>query len=221
MNWEESKSLTPLKHDIILGFFARNQDFFLTGGSALGVFYLDHRRSMDLDFFSCHEINWPAINNTVRDVCREIGGSFTSEVATPHFHRFKVLRKDETEILDFVRESTQQIQSTKTRFGPVIVDTLEEIGVNKLCTLLGRTEPKDIIDLYFLQRAGFDALAHLDAARTKEGGLEPGILSWLLGQVDWSKAPMDLMIKPVSLAELKQFVHSLIYALGNASFPVR
>ena len=52
MNWEESKALTPLKRDFLRQFAGRNQAFYLTGGSALGIFYLEHRLSYDLDFFS-------------------------------------------------------------------------------------------------------------------------------------------------------------------------
>ena len=55
MNWEESKALTALKRDFLIAFFDRSQAFFLTGGSALGVFYLQHRRSYDLDFFTTEE----------------------------------------------------------------------------------------------------------------------------------------------------------------------
>ncbi len=50
MNWEKSKALTTLKRDFLCAFFARNNSFFLTGGSALGIFYLQHRYSYDLDF---------------------------------------------------------------------------------------------------------------------------------------------------------------------------
>ena len=38
----------------------------------------------------------------------------------------------------------------------ITVDTQLEIGINKICTLLGRTELKDLIDLYFLANNGFD-----------------------------------------------------------------
>ena len=43
MNWEKSKALTPLKRDFLKAFFEREHRFFLTGGSALGIFYLQHR----------------------------------------------------------------------------------------------------------------------------------------------------------------------------------
>jgi hypothetical protein len=42
VNWEDSRAVTALKRDFLKAFFGRNDAFFLTGGSALGVFYLDH-----------------------------------------------------------------------------------------------------------------------------------------------------------------------------------
>ena len=41
-NWEKSKALTPLKKDFLKEFFLIEDRFFLTGGSALGIFYFDH-----------------------------------------------------------------------------------------------------------------------------------------------------------------------------------
>lgn len=56
MNWEDSNACTPLKRDFLRLWFAQEQRFFLTGGSALGLFYLDHRRSYDLDLFTSDEV---------------------------------------------------------------------------------------------------------------------------------------------------------------------
>lgn len=52
MNWVESSACTPLKRDFLRTWFAQERRFFLTGGSALGLFYLDHRYSYDLDLFT-------------------------------------------------------------------------------------------------------------------------------------------------------------------------
>jgi hypothetical protein len=38
MNWAESKACTSLKRDFLQTWFAQEQRFFLTGGSALGLF---------------------------------------------------------------------------------------------------------------------------------------------------------------------------------------
>ena len=56
MSWEESKACTPLKRDFLRAWFALETRYFLTGGSALGLFYLDHRRSCDLDLFTTDEV---------------------------------------------------------------------------------------------------------------------------------------------------------------------
>jgi len=44
--------LTPLQRDLLLAFFERERGFFLTGGAALAGFYLHHRETTDLDFFT-------------------------------------------------------------------------------------------------------------------------------------------------------------------------
>lgn len=44
--------LTPLQRDLLLAFFEREQGFFLTGVAALAGFYLHHRETTDLDFFT-------------------------------------------------------------------------------------------------------------------------------------------------------------------------
>ena len=73
MNWEKSSALTALKRDFLRGFFARRQAFFLTGGSALGVFYLRHRLSYDMAFFTTdRDVDWHALDNDVVDISRDI-----------------------------------------------------------------------------------------------------------------------------------------------------
>ena len=47
---------------------------------------------------------------------------------------------------------------------------LREILANKLATLVGRSELKDVIDLYFLEKAGHDLLAALPDAQKKRAG---------------------------------------------------
>jgi predicted nucleotidyltransferase component of viral defense system len=37
------------------------KDYYLSGGTALSEYYLHHRLSEDLDFFSMHEVDLPAI----------------------------------------------------------------------------------------------------------------------------------------------------------------
>ena len=73
MNWEDSKACTPLKRDFLRAWFSQERRFFLTGGSALGLFYLDHRRSYDLDLFTSEEVDGKEVQNLVNRVATQIG----------------------------------------------------------------------------------------------------------------------------------------------------
>ena len=48
--------LSPLQHDRLTAFFAREDRFFLSGGAALAGFYLRHRETHDLDLFTLNDV---------------------------------------------------------------------------------------------------------------------------------------------------------------------
>ena len=218
MNWEKSKALTPLKRDFLLAFFTQEQRFFLTGGSALGIFYLGHRLSYDLDFFTMEALDWHLFRNFVRKIAKQIGAELTPETEAPMFHRFVLSRDAEKEVLDFVVEQVTQIDPQKERFSPVIVDTMREIAVNKICALIGRAEKKDLIDLFFLEKNGLDVLSLVKQARQKEGGVEPAILSWVVSQLHFADLP-EYLLAHVTLDELNGFVEQLARKFASDSFP--
>ena len=219
MNWEESKALTTLKRDFLKAFFERSQAFFLTGGSALGIFYLQHRMSYDLDFFTTDtSIQWHLLDNEVRSISDCIEAHCEAITAAPTFRRYELKRKQEQEILDFVVEMTPQIDVEKTHFGKLRVDTLREITVNKICTLIGRCELKDLVDLFFLNKRGFTVRDHFAEARRKEGGLDPAMISFILARTVIDKAP-DYVIEPLDLVDFRAFVRGLQLELAELAFP--
>lgn len=220
MNWEESKALTPLKREFLPRFFERTQAFYLTGGSALGIFYLEHRRSYDLDFFTTEPTppNWHLLENVVRGIAGTMGASCRVITASPDFHRFELMRGTERELLDFVIERVPQVDIQKEQHGAIRVDTLREIMVNKVCTLIGRTEIKDLVDLYFLARRGLKVVDYLADAQRKEGGLDPAMISFLLAEVRVEQAP-DYLLQPVDVADLNRFIRELQLALAAVAFP--
>jgi hypothetical protein len=71
----------------------------------------------------------------------------------------------------------------KAVFGAVRVDTLREIAANKICTLLSRSEIKDLVDLEALVNAGISLEQAFADARKKDGGADPATLSWVLDQI--------------------------------------
>ncbi len=218
MNWEKSKALTPLKHDFLRSFFAETQTFYLTGGSALGIFYLQHRLSYDLDFFTQEEVNWHLLSNMLMKIAGEISAELSNKTASPLFYRFELTRGDAHEILDFVLEQVPQLDLEKEQFDDIRVDTLREIAANKVCMMVSRSELKDLLDLYFLDKAGVDLIGLIPAAQRKEGGLEPAMLSHLLSQVELDLAP-HYLLQPVSSDELRQFVEELRRKLAELAFP--
>jgi hypothetical protein len=137
--------------------------------------------------------------------------------SSPTFRRYSIVRNDDKEIVDFVREMTPQVFTQKNVFGNVVVDVPMEIAVNKWCALYGRSEIKDIIDLYFLQHV-VDIWNAYDKVIIKEGGMEPSMLAYLLSTVQIKELP-DYLNVQVSIDEIQLFIDSIISFLNNKSFP--
>lgn len=218
MSWEESKACTPLKRDFLRAWFGRDQRFFLTGGSALGIFYLDHRRSYDLDLFTDEEMEVKEVQNLVVQAAAEIGAECEAMRTAPDFHRFRITRGKERELVDIVIDRAPQLDSKKEVFDGIRVDTLREILANKLTTLISRTELKDLVDLYFLGRMGHDLMAAVTDARKKDGGWDPAVVTMLLDEMDIDESPAWL-IQDIPLKDLRNFVKDLRLDIAKLALP--
>lgn len=129
------------------------------------MFYLHHRHSYDLDFFTNEEVAPKEVQNLVFRIASKIGAHSEAIRTSPDFHRFSLIRDGESEIIDVVTGRSPQLDQEKDLTGGVRVDTLREMIANKLTTLLSRSELKDVVDLYFLEQAGHDLLAAIPDAR--------------------------------------------------------
>ncbi|MBM4398658.1 MAG: nucleotidyl transferase AbiEii/AbiGii toxin family protein [Deltaproteobacteria bacterium] len=121
---------------------------------------------------------------------------------------------------DLVHETAAQVvpvHEKPVRDG-IRLDALPDLIANKLCALLGRAEVKDLVDLYFIARGGLDPLAHLDAARRKDGGMDPSTLAFVLRDVPVDPFSLDLLL-PVSAVELAAFRDDLVRRLVALSWP--
>lgn len=218
MSWEESKAATSLKRDFLNAWFAEDQRFFLTGGSALGMFYLDHRRSYDLDLFTTEAVDAFLLRNQILRLATSIGATCEPLQSSPDFHRFELRRGDDREVVDLVIDRVPQLDAEKNRFGAIQVDTLREIIANKWAAVLGRTELKDLVDLYFLEKAGHDIMGHVADAGKKDAGLEPAVLSHLIASVKIESVP-GFMIRSLDLDDFQSFVDRIRRDLANRAFP--
>ena len=101
--------------------------------------------------------------------------------------------------------------------GRIVLDSAEEITVNKLTTLVSRSEPRDIVDLMLLERSGLSIAVALPKALEKDGGCTPATLAWVLSQVhipDTASLPAG-----VSAAETRAFLENLVERMVKAAAP--
>lgn len=174
--------------------------FYLTGGTALASFYLHHRFSDDLDFFS-HDVTLDSIPALIKQVGKKMGCPVQQVQTSPSFQRY--LLDDELK-LDVVADVGFRV-GVPELIGDYMVDTLKNIAVNKVGCLLGRLDAKDFVDLYFiLKREPYDIFELLTLGQQKDGGLEPFVWASLIAEVK-RLAVLPRMIETLSLEELRKF----------------
>jgi len=145
--------LYPLQ-DKFLGFFNQSNEnqFYLTGGTALSRFYCEHRYSDDLDFFSKKEFNdFRTIVNTILSASKTQGFTVETETISDHFFRIFLKEKDISLKIDFVNEMT--FHWGEFNNFPLFsnIDNEQNILANKL-TCISRHEVKDIADIWILAK---------------------------------------------------------------------
>ncbi|MEK7132564.1 MAG: nucleotidyl transferase AbiEii/AbiGii toxin family protein [Patescibacteria group bacterium] len=121
--------------------------FYLSGGTALAEFYLRHRLSEDLDFFSEEEFEPEGVSAVLKKI-RDAAGIISVRYEQS-FNRnlfFLELEKDEikTEFTYFPFPRIEQ----KKKMGNLCIDSLIDIAVNKIFTIYQKPRSRDFIDLY-------------------------------------------------------------------------
>jgi hypothetical protein len=108
------------------------------------------------------------------------------------------------------------IDPDKRLEGRVRLDTLREIAANKICTLIGRSEIKDLVDLRALVSAGIDLQQAFRDAREKEASAEPATLAWVLDQL--AIGPEARLPGGVDPAELDRFRADFVRMMRSEAF---
>lgn len=121
-------------------------DFYLTGGTALSRFYLNHRYSDDLDFFVNHSSTFLA---DVRNIIKLLDNHFTidkpASLEASEYVKIWLIEKIRTKI-EFVND-VSKYWGKSYRTKKVLVDNPANILANKLTALVSRDEPKDVFDI--------------------------------------------------------------------------
>lgn len=186
--------------------------FYLTGGTALSGFYLHHRESEDLDFFSENDFD------------NQLADKFIDKIS--HFLKLKpnFTQIENTRIYELLKGNNLKIKIDfnfypykRLKKGIIVegveIDSLFDIATNKLQTIVSRTEVKDFVDLYFLlQKFTFWDLLH---AVKKKFNLEEDIV--LLGSNFLKVEQFDVLPKmsvSLKLKELQDFYKAQAKKIG-------
>lgn len=187
------------------GFISEN--FYLTGGTTLSEYYLKHRYSEDLDFFSEKAFDTQHIFSFIEDLGKKYHFNFKSEaIAKVQMFFLKFPNKVELK-LDFNYYPYHRLEKSINVRG-LSIDSLLDIATNKLLTINQRTDIKDFVDFYYIEPK-FGIWDLIEGVKIKfRYELEPWALSSdLLKVEDFDYLPK--MIKPLKLADLKKFYRSL------------
>jgi hypothetical protein len=176
-----SDRLSTLQRDILRALAGRNCGFFLTGGGVL-VGVLGHRTTDDLDLFTAEDEAIAQADALARSLAANVGAELESLQTTPDHRRYLFARGTEGTRVDFVRDRGAQLRDKPARDG-VPMDTVEEIIANKITTLASRSEIRDVVDLYYLERAGYRIEDYLEDALQKDAGATPATIAWLLSML--------------------------------------
>jgi len=166
------------------------ENFYLTGGTPLAAFYLHHRYSEDLDFFSEQEIDMLNLNIALKRV-REVLHPQTVDFQQSYNRNLFFLHfKEEVLKVEFTYFPFPRMEKGSTEYG-VVIDSLLDIAINKLFTIYQRTAARDYIDLYSLCK--------------QEGYTVQDLIAKAKVKFDWHIDPLQLGTQFIKAEEAKDY----------------
>jgi len=143
LNLAQKQVLQILSEDTV---FIKN--FYLTGGTALSEFYLHHRLSEDLDFFSQEEIDKIWLNTISAKIAKKLKS--TKDIQES-FNRNLVFFNLGNQIIktEFTYFPMPQINKPVVK-NNIPIDSELDIATNKFFTIYQKPSARHFIDLFLL-----------------------------------------------------------------------
>jgi hypothetical protein len=189
----------------VLDLLARSQEIAasrVAGGAALSGVHLAHRLSRDVDVFFDDKQQIRELLPQLGELAAEQGGTFRAVRDGGAFVRGVLQLPAATLDLDLVYDPSRPLAPRDVVQG-VVIDSLADLRANKLTCLLSRSEPRDLVDVFFLEKASYLPEDDLEPALQKDGGMDPGILAHLLAA--FPVAPLPQMLVPLASEELSAY----------------
>lgn len=172
-------SITRLQKSILDNFSHSPlaKQFYWSGGTALTFFYLYHRRSYDIDFFSDTRVEYRAVRSFVQLLSENIPLRNITERRV--FDRWEFFLKDHEEArVEFVHYDFKNLKPRKKWKG-ILVDSLDDMAANKTMAMIDRKEPKDAFDVCTLiKKRRYTPESLLALAKKKFGLSVPVSVFW-------------------------------------------
>ncbi len=209
--------LTPEQKSILAGVRENKllrKNFYFTGGTALAHFYLQHRLSEDLDFFSQQELDTEYLLAQMQNWSKKYGFTMESRFNEVVYSFNLTFSNNAKFKVDFGYYPYKLLEKGPDEEG-LIIDSFKDISVNKFFTISQRTSVKDFVDLYFLLQKEFTVwdLIYGKEAKFK---METDIL--LLAE-DFLKIEefeaLPRMTRPLDLDQLKKFFREKAKEIGK------
>lgn len=194
----------------------------LTGGGALVGAYTKHRETRDLDLFWHDAKELGRLPMDVASLLAADGFVVESVQSAPAFHRYRVLKGEETVLVDLVADPVPALEEPREFVidgVAILVDTEREILVNKLCALLERSELRDLQDVRILLEAGGDLERSLSQAPQKDAGFSPLTLAWVLRELPISSLGLASGWRAEEVSSLERFREDLLQKIARLAKP--
>ncbi|MBM4166614.1 MAG: nucleotidyl transferase AbiEii/AbiGii toxin family protein [Ignavibacteria bacterium] len=208
----EIEILTNNQKDLLSAFGKSeiSQQFYLTGGTTLSEFYLHHRYSEDLDFFTNEKQNVEQLRKEIVSVFSSLNGTIELVRSLETFIEAHFTTSDGEIIkLDFAFDTPFRHQEKifNITYG-IWLDNLLDIACNKISALFDRAMIKDFVDVYFLlnEKFSFDEL--WEQAKQKHIGLDEYWFCQALLRINQFQQ-LPRMVKQVTIEEIKSYFITL------------
>ena len=185
-----------------------SNDFYLTGGTALSRFYLNHRYSDDLDFFTNQDKNFKSNSDNFISLISKNFLYVEIEMKSSDFVRFYINMNN-------IQLKIELINDVAYHYNGLInknckVDNWQNILSNKI-SAISRNSPKDFADILFLSlNFNFNWIEIFEQAKEKDTWVNEIEISGIIDEFQIERLNEIKWVSEISdFTKFKKYFHSI------------